>query len=131
MKYLPPFDAVKACVTIHTTRGELAVTCRYDGFVDMIRGFLIGIEFNEAWYLHRYPDIAEAIKQGHIASAWEHFINNGYFEGRLPFPIQVDEEWYLQQNEGVADYVRRGLLESAQQHFDENGYREGRLPFGL
>jgi hypothetical protein len=131
MKYIPPFDAVKACVTIHTTRGELAITCRYDGFVDMIRKFLIGIEFNEAWYLQHYPDIAEAIGQGLIASAREHFINDGYFEGRLPFPIRVDEAWYLQQNEGVADYVERGLLESGQQHFDENGYREGRLPFGL
>ena len=131
MKYIPPFDRLKALVTIHTTRGELAVTCRYDRFVEMIRRYLIGIDFNEAWYLERNPDIADAIKRGLVASAREHFINNGYFEGRLPFPMQVDEAWYLKQNAGVADYVRRGLLESGQQHFDENGHREGRLPFGL
>lgn len=131
MKYIPPFDRLKSSVTIQAKRGELAITCSYEQFVDLIRQFLIGIEFNEAWYLERYPDIADAIKTGHISSAREHFINDGYFEGRLPFPITVNEAWYLQQNEGVADFVRRGLLESGQQHFDENGYREGRLPFGL
>jgi hypothetical protein len=131
VKYIPPFDLLKSFVSIRAAHGDLAVTCRYEGFVEMIRKLLAGIDFDEAWYLKRYPDIADAIKQGLVPSAREHFINNGYFEGRLPFPIKVNEAWYLQQNEGVADFVRRGLLESGQQHFEENGYREGRLPFGL
>jgi hypothetical protein len=78
-----------------------------------------------------YPDIAEAIVQGIVLSSKSHFINDGYFEGRLPFPIQVDERYYLTQNPGVAEHVRKGDLASGQQHFDENGYQEGRLPFGL
>jgi hypothetical protein len=131
VKYIPPFGLLKSFVTIQTTKGDLAVTCRYEEFIAMIRKLLVDIDFDEAWYLKRYPDIADAIKQGLIPSAREHFISDGYFEGRLPLLIQVEEEWYLQQNEGVADYVRRGLLESGQQHFEENGYVEGRLPFGL
>ena len=70
-------------------------------------------------------------RNGLVQSARAHFVNDGYFEGRMPFPIHVDERYYLSQNKGVADYVRKGMLESGQQHFDENGYAEGRLPFGL
>ncbi len=131
MKYIPPFDIVKSFVTTEMSGNNMTVTCGYDQYVEMLRHLLQGIEVDEAWYLQRYPDIADAIRQGIVSSARSHFVNDGYFEGRMPFPIRVDEAWYLQQNAGVADYVRRGLLESGQQHFDENGYNEGRLPFGL
>jgi hypothetical protein len=61
----------------------------------------------------------------------KHFVHDGYFEGRLPFPIKVDERWYLAQHPDVADSIRQGLVESAQDHFERDGYREGRLPFGM
>jgi hypothetical protein len=97
----------------------------------MVRRMIAGIEVDEKWYLEQYPDIAAAIEQGIVTSAQEHFVNDGYFEGRRPFPIRVNERWYLMNNTGVADYVRQGRLVSGQQHFDENGYDEGRLPFAL
>lgn len=131
MRYLPPFEVLKSYVTIETVKGELMVKCSYENLVQLIRRLLAGTDVNEAWYLERYPDIADAIKQGIITSARSHFVGDGYFEGRWPFPITVDENYYLEQNPGVADYVRRGLLQSGQQHFDENGYKEGRLPFGM
>ena len=131
MKYLPPFEVLKALLTISNVKGELMVTCSYENLVQMLRQLIIGVEVDEKWYLDRYPDIADAIKQGLVQSARLHFVNDGYFEGRMPFPIHVDERYYLAQNSGVADYVRKGMLESGQQHFDENGYQEGRLPFGL
>lgn len=107
------------------------VTCSYDNLVALIRQIIIGVEIDEKWYLERYPDIADAISQGLVMSPRLHFVNDGYFEGRMPFPIKVEERYYLRENSGVADYIRKGLLESGQQHFDENGYKEGRLPFGL
>ncbi len=116
---------------METVDGELAVTCSYENFVQMLRRLLEGVVVDEQWYLARYPDIAEAIGQGLVPSPQAHFVNDGYFEGRQPFEIKVDERYYLTHNSGVADYVRRGLLTSGQQHFDENGYQEGRLPFGL
>lgn len=131
MKYLPPFEILKSYLTISNVRGELMVSCSYENLVQMLRRLIAGVQVDEAWYLERYPDIAEAIGQGVIASPKSHFVNDGYFEGRMPFPIRVDEHYYLSQNSGVADYVRNGSLESGQQHFDENGYDEGRLPFGL
>jgi hypothetical protein len=131
MRYLPPFEILKSYVTISEIEGELVVSCPYENFVQMLNRLLADVPVDEAWYLEQYPDIAEAISQGTVTSAKSHFIYNGYFEGRVPFPIRVDERYYLTQNEGVADHVRKKLLESGQQHFDENGYREGRLPFGL
>ena len=131
LKYLPPFDALKSHLTISNVKGELMVSCSYENLVKLLRQVIIGVEVDEQWYLERYPDIAEAISQGVVRSPRVHFVNDGYFEGRLPFPIVVDERYYLAENTGVAEYVRKGMLESGQQHFEENGYTEGRLPFRL
>jgi hypothetical protein len=94
----------------------------------MIRTLLQAVEVDEAWYLAQYHDVAEAIRNGLVISAREHFLSNGYFEGRMPFPITVDEGWYLEQNPGVAGHIASGELLSAQQHFNDDGYREGRQP---
>ena len=131
MRYLPPFDVIRRAVEITTVKGELRVNVSYDSFVDILRLIISGIEMDEEWYLREYPDIAEAVKIGRIPSARQHFIDDGYFEGRLPFPIQVDERWYLERNPDVAENVRKDVLSSGQQHFTEDGYREGRLPFKL
>lgn len=131
MPYLPPFDVIKRNLDIRTERGELVVKLRYDDFVDMLKKILVGIEVDEAWYKSMYQDIGAAIERGDIRSAKEHFVHDGYFEGRLPTPIAVDEPWYLKENPDVAETVRRGGLESAQAHFDESGYREGRPPFPM
>ena len=131
MKYLPPFEILKSYMTVETVNGELMVSCSYEAFVELIRRVIAGVQVDDAWYRLRYPDIAEAIDSGIVASTQKHFVDDGYFEGRVPFEIKVDERYYLTNNPGVADYVRRGILTSGQQHFDENGYQEGRLPFGM
>ena len=131
MKYLPPFESLKSYLTFESHDGELRITGSYEDFITLVRRLIVGIQVDEAWYLQSYPDIAEAIREGIVASPRQHFVTDGYFEGRLPFPIRVNDRWYLEQNSGVADVVRQGKLESGQQHFDENGYLEGRLPFAL
>ncbi len=131
MKYLPPFDLIRRSVEISTVRGELRVSLSYDDFVRVLRLMISGIQVNEEWYLTEYPDIAQAIWDGKVESARQHFIDDGFFEGRRPFPMDVDERWYLQQYPDVAESVRTGVVGSGQQHFVEDGYREGRLPYGL
>ena len=131
MTYLPPFNTIRSKVRIVDADGKLTVTASYEEFLDLVRAVLSVIEVDEAWYLEKYPDVAEGIKAGKVTSARQHFMHNGYFEGRLPFAMQVDERWYLMENPGVAEYIRNGRLESAQQHFDHDGYREGRRPFLL
>ena len=89
------------------------------------------MDVDEKWYLQQYPDIAAAIATGKIKSAKDHFVNDGYFEGRLPSALQVDEKWYLQEYPDVAEGVQTGVVDSGQKHFTQIGYREGRLPFAV
>lgn len=131
MKYLPPFESIRRSIEISTVRGELRVNLSYENFVAILRTMIRGIEVDEAWYAKAYEDIGGAVKDGIVRSAQQHFVDDGYFEGRLPFPIVVDERWYLSENPDVAESIRKGVVESAQEHFDMNGYREGRLPFGM
>lgn len=131
MKYLPPFDLIRRSIEISTIRGELRVNVSYEDFVKILKRMIVGIEVDEDWYLRTYEDIAQAIREGTIKSAQQHFVDDGYFEGRLPFPMAVDDRWYVAQYPDVADSVRQGVLVSAQAHFDEDGYKEGRLPFGM
>ena len=44
------------------------------------------LEFNEEWYLSRYPRIAQAIREGRFASGLQHYISHGQKEGRSPVP---------------------------------------------
>jgi hypothetical protein len=103
----------------------------YEAFLKVVRMIVSTIDVDEQWYLKQYEDIAQAVRSGSISSGRRHFIDDGYFEGRLPFPIKIDEDWYLEQNPDVAADVKAGRLVSGQAHFDADGYREGRLPFAL
>jgi len=131
VNYFPPFEVVRRAVDITTVRGELRVSVSYEDFVKLLKLLIQGLEVDEDWYAKAYEDIGQAIRVGVVRSARHHFLNDGYFEGRLPFPIKVDEEWYLRKYPDVAEGIRRGVLTSAQEHFDQDGYKEGRHPFEM
>ena len=86
------------------------------------------IEFDDEYYIREYSDVAEKLQSGELASAHDHYINDGYFEDRFPRSIQVDEQWYLKTYSDVADAVASGDIRSAKQHFIKSGFKEGRLP---
>lgn len=131
MRYLPPFQLIRDAIEVSTVRGELRVNVSYEDFIGILRSMIRGIEVNEDWYSRTYEDIGEAVRNGGVRSARQHFIDDGYLEGRLPFPMRVDETWYLQEYPDVADSLRSGAVKTAQEHFEQDGYREGRLPFGM
>jgi hypothetical protein len=131
VRYLPPFELIRRSIEISTVRGELRINVSYENFVEILRMMIRGVEVDEAWYQRTYEDIGDAVRRGALRSAQQHFVDDGYFEGRLPFPMQVDERWYLTRYADVADSIRRGEVASAQEHFSQDGYREGRLPFGM
>lgn len=49
-----------------------------------IPGLSIEVEFSEEAYLDRYPDVAAAVKAGHLPSGRAHFDSHGKKEGRNP-----------------------------------------------
>jgi hypothetical protein len=86
------------------------------------------ITVDEDYYLERYEDVHDAIKNGQISSAKEHYVNYGYFENRLPRLFQVEEHWYLARYQDVRNAINEGKWESGQDHFNTVGYTEGRYP---
>ncbi len=130
-KYIPPFTKIKQSFSLTGTDGAIIASIEYDNLLATISLLLRAVEIDEKWYLEAYPDIAEAVKSGDVASAKAHFIENGYFEGRLPFPIEVDEAWYSKTYPDIGAAIKKGGIQSAASHFHEFGYLEGRLPSGV
>ena len=87
------------------------------------------VRVDENWYLSTYPDVQEAISKGKFKNAKHHYVEFGYFEDRLPYPIKVDEEYYRQRNPDIAKAVDAGKIESLKGHFERHGFKEGRLPY--
>lgn len=126
--YVPPFATLLA---LFRREPDQRLSASEEDLHKAFSRLLASLEVDEGWYLARYDDVPRGIANGSIQSARQHFLEHGYFEGRMPHPIAVDERWYLTTYPDVAEGVRRGRLQSGQQHFDENGYKEGRLPFKL
>ncbi len=104
------------------------VAVQRDYLVALMAPALATIHLDSAWYLAHSPDVAAAIDRGEFASAADHFVRVGYFEHRMPYPIDIDEPWYLAQYPDVAAAVRAGVFPTARAHFYQDGYREGRYP---
>jgi hypothetical protein len=129
MRYIPPFEVTKRLVEISTAKGQLMATATYEDLIMMIKLLLSGVDVNEEWYLRQYPDVGKAIRDGATKSAKQHYIDNGYFENRMPFPMPVDDVWYQREYPDVAASIKSGD-DSAQDHFVRQGYKEGRMPGG-
>jgi len=78
--------------------------------------------FDENWYLETYPDVGQALKKGTVKSAKLHYVETGYFEGRLPGLGDFDTKKYIQKNPDLA----RMTDDEALAHFIYTGYSEGR-----
>lgn len=78
--------------------------------------------FNEEFYLSRYPDVAASVRSGTFNSGYDHYQLYGKQEGRAFF----DEEFYLRENTDVLSAVRSGQFASGYQHYKLHGQAEGR-----
>ena len=90
---------------------------------------IANVDIDEAWYLERNPDVAQAIANKIVESARQHYCQSGYFEHRMPYHIAVDPDWYLEQYTDVMEAIENKVFASAQAHFELIGFREGRHPF--
>jgi len=128
MSCIPAFKVVRDRLKTVKINGRSKIDNSYDEFVEVVKLLLRGTEFDEKWYLSKYPDVAEAVNAGALKSGRHHFIEIGYFEGRRPRDFEVDEKWYVETYPDVAESIGKRKLKSARQHFNEYGYDEGRLP---
>jgi hypothetical protein len=94
----------------------------------MLRLLVETMPFDEGRYLQRNPDVAEALSQGKVKDAHQHFVTKGYFEGRVGGAPRVDEKWYQRRYADVAEALKDGGITSAADHYADNGVRDWRSP---
>ena len=88
----------------------------------------IHLPFSEEFYRGAYPDIAQAVAAGRIPDLHRHFVETGFFEGRLGAPPPVDESYYRGLYKDVAAAIARGDVDSGAEHYLRSGAAEGRVP---
>jgi hypothetical protein len=129
-KYFPNFAQLSSMLRIKPesldSKRKIAISA--DLLKELIVRCLAHLEFDEHWYVSKYPDVKEAWEKGQIKDLREHFLTSGYFEGRFPNELAVDEKWYLDKYEDVRDAIASGKAASAAQHYFKNGQFEGRSP---
>ena len=99
--------------------------------IPALKGILITaiaeLPFDKDFYLSAYPDIQTAYDAGQIDDLRAHYIETGYFEGRLGAPPDIDEEFYLRTYPDVAAAISSGMIQSARDHYLLAGAYEGRF----
>jgi hypothetical protein len=126
---LPHFERLlNICNIRGWAEGHKTLTLDRDGLVTILTEMLRAAPFDEQWYLEQYPDVAEALENGEISSAREHYILFGYFEGRLPGLNGFDSEVYCRLYPDLGHILLEpGSDGKARAHFVDYGYREGRF----
>lgn len=130
--YVIPFNALLKQVGVSGPLGEgQEVRMTQEQLLALIRKLLVSVPVDEKWYVSTYPDVEQGIQSGSVKSAKDHFVSNGYFEGRLPAKVVVDADFYITHYPDVADGIDEGEIQSAQEHFETHGFVEGRMPFRI
>lgn len=127
-EYFPP------CIFLLDHLGIPAADLAGSGNVQVSKKFLrtlIGelvksLRFDQQWYAKTYPDVESARLAGDVESLDEHFIESGYFEGRLPAELPFDPQWYRMHYRDIEENSPESDPESMRNHFLAKGYFEGR-----
>ena len=69
MRYIPPFSTLCETAGFTPGRRNQSVKLSYERMIEILRRIATAIEIDEGWYLARYPDVAQAIEAGTVASA--------------------------------------------------------------
>jgi GT2 family glycosyltransferase/glycosyltransferase involved in cell wall biosynthesis len=106
----------------HSFSGGAYEHCLREG---VRRGISCIPDFDVNYYLKAYPDIENAIRLGHISSAFYHFLNDGIDECRNPNQY-VNLGVYKASNPDVGLLIKDQVYNSYFEHFVAQGYKEGR-----
>ncbi|EHH68268.1 glycosyltransferase [Gluconobacter morbifer] len=83
--------------------------------------------FNPDWYLQRYPEVADAIRQKIYLNPLHHYLTNGDPTAYDPNPW-FSEAFYTSHNPDVAATTQAGAIRNAYEHFVRFGIAEKRQP---
>jgi hypothetical protein len=123
-----PFSEIKAALQVVPALGSLRVEIEQERFLEFVRRLLESVPVDDAWYRATYSGATKMIAAGEFRSSLDHYTQRGYFEGLLPFNVDMEPEWYLSQYSEVREVVERGAFKSPQYHFVRAGYNAGYSP---
>jgi len=128
--YVPHIDLLLQSLRINRERlnskSKIAIDAKL--LKSLIQAIVASGPFNEDFYLETYPDLAEAFAAGQISDLRRHYIDLGFFEGRIGAPPPVDEAYYTSLYQDVGAAVQRGDVTSGTEHYLRSGAAEGRVP---
>lgn len=129
-EYLPHVDLMLQAMRINrdrlNSRAKIAIDAKLLRMI--IQSVVVHLPFSAEFYRRTYPDIAEAAAAGQIPDLHRHFVETGFFEGRVGAPPPVDEAFYTGLYPDVAQAVLRGEVASGREHYLQSGIAEGRVP---
>lgn len=127
---IPSFRSLLAGIGMTTKQFESteSVTVPSRFFKFLLQLNLDKASFDSERYLANNKDVVDAISRGSFDSAWSHFLQHGYFEGRPGAEPVVDEKWYTDFYSDIESAIRGSTMTSARQHFLESGELEFRFP---
>ena len=128
--YFPHVDLLLTAMRIDRARlsgrGKVAIDARL--LRRIVQAAVERLPFSAAFYRQTYPDIAAAEANGQIPDLHRHYVETGYFEGRMGTPPAIDEARYAAAYADVAEAIGEGRIGSATEHYMLSGAAEGRVP---
>ncbi|HTW25983.1 MAG TPA: phytanoyl-CoA dioxygenase family protein [Acetobacteraceae bacterium] len=85
-------------------------------------------QFDEEFYLTRYPDVARGVAAKHFKSGWHHYNAAGRREGREARMIGFDPVHYLRSYPQATEEIAAGLATDAADHYRRFGKARAFLP---
>lgn len=128
--YLPRGPILLKSLRLTTDRlnGDFKLTVSSAVLAELLRNVISTLPFDEAIYLSRNDDIRAAHEAGEIANLHDHFVEAGFFEGRIASKNVVDADWYVARYPDVYDAIKNQAVRDAETHYIANGAAEGRVP---
>jgi hypothetical protein len=129
-QYLPHLDLLAQSMRINrerlNSRSKIAIDAKLLRL--LLQNLVSHMPFSEPFYRATYEDLNAAAAAGQIPDLHRHFVETGYFEGRIGAPPEVDEAFYVASYPDVAIAIERGDVASAAEHYLRSGAAEGRVP---
>jgi hypothetical protein len=129
-QYVPHVDLLTQSMRITrerlNSRSKIAIDAKLLRLI--LQNLVSLLPFSEVFYRDTYADLAAASAAGHIPDLHRHYVETGFFEGRMGAPPDIDEAFYIDAYPDVAGAIERGEVGSAVEHYMRSGAAEGRIP---
>jgi O-methyltransferase len=108
--YIIPFHSLMRQLELDGNASTSHITMTREQLENLLRSMLRCVAVDETWYRNTYPDVDEAISNGKVPSAKDHFVASGYFEGRKRGRVVVDQNCPQRYGTNYPRYIALGGL---------------------